>query len=88
MNRMADVAALFGKKLGEEFWLQGFCGVYKVKLTESGLYYLDTDEPNKYRWRQSHIDPLITDNAEILPDDDWRVKQHLKDLARQVIVDE
>ena len=80
-NKMEQVAAMFGKKLGEEFWIQGFCGVYRVKFTEGGILYLDTDEPNNYRWRLNHIDPLLTGNAEILSDDDWRVRQTLKDLA-------
>lgn len=79
-NKMAEVAKLFGKELGEEFWIQGFCGVYKVKFTINGIMYLDTDEPDNYRWRSIGIDPILNGRAEILSDDDWRVKQTLKDL--------
>lgn len=89
-NKMTEVAKLFGKELGEEFWIQGFCGIYRVKFTEGGILYLDTDEPNNYRWRLYNIDPLLTGNAEILSSDDWRVKQTIKDLSKNkaVIVDE
>ena len=85
MNHMKEVAKLFGKKLNEEFWIQGFCGVYRVKFTEGGILYLDTDEPNNYRWRLHNIDPLLIGNAEILSDDDWRVRQTLKDLSNRMV---
>lgn len=86
-NKMVEVAKLFGKELNEEFWIQGFCGVYRVKFTEGGILYLDTDEPNNYRWRLHNIDPLLTGKAEILSDDDWRVKQTLKDLLELQVGD-
>lgn len=42
MNRMADVAKLFGKELGEEFEVyaeeRGFCW---VKFTENGFFMLN-----------------------------------------------
>ena len=39
MNRMADVAALFGKKLGEEFTVDNGERSVKCRITESGLSF-------------------------------------------------
>ena len=80
-NKMKMVAAMFGKQLGEEFWILGFASVYRVKFCESGVLYLDTDDPNKWVWRLGQVRPILTGDAEILTDDDWRVKQTLKDLG-------
>ena len=80
-NKMAEVAQLFGKKLGEEFWILVFASVYRVKFCESGVLYLDTDDPNKWIWRLGDVRLILTGTAEILTDDDWRVKQTLKDLG-------
>ena len=40
MNRMADVAALFGKKLGEEFRIKYYEDTV-FKFTEDGLLAID-----------------------------------------------
>lgn len=41
-NKMEQVAALFGKKLGEEFIVKTrYKGDLKCKFTNRGLYYFD-----------------------------------------------
>jgi len=42
MNKMADVAHLFGKELGEEFHFQVGKTVMKAKLTKRGLMTTDS----------------------------------------------
>lgn len=72
-NKMAEVAAMFGKKLGEPFEV-GICGElkskrHKCKLTEGGLYEWYED------WQKWVFDPedilhdLLTGEAEIVEDE-------------------
>ena len=39
VNRMADVAALLGKKLGEEFTVDNRERSVKCRITENGLFF-------------------------------------------------
>jgi hypothetical protein len=66
-NKMAEVAKMFGKKMGEEFTV---IGKYKNKMTcmfsMRGLMYLDT---NFFDWQQSGdylFQDLLTGKAVIV----------------------
>jgi hypothetical protein len=52
MNRMADVAQMFGKKLGEEFTAVSWDEMKKCKFTDEGLKvkYLDGDWHKSDGW--------------------------------------
>jgi len=57
-NKMAEVAKLFGKKLGEEFTLMSkYKDKIDCKFTKRGLMYLDK---NFFDWQVSG-DILLTD---------------------------
>lgn len=39
-NKMAEVAKLFGKKLGEEFVINDFDMKFKAKFEKDGMYHM------------------------------------------------
>jgi hypothetical protein len=69
-NKMADVAALFGKKLGEPFYV--FSSHYKYKLfatfTSYGLIYWDDVAKDWFNTTANLINDLIRGRAVIVDD--------------------
>lgn len=64
-NRMTEVAALFGKTLGEEFVVvkEGF--MYKVKFTEKDFRVMAPGMKH-FSWNDTLLKDLITGQAEIV----------------------
>lgn len=67
-NKMEQVAAIFGKKLNEPFYLKDHKGVVlSYVFTESGMYFLNHGEKDindHYRLLK-----LLVGNAEIVEDE-------------------
>ena len=62
MNKMTEVAALFGKELNEEFTLRGV----KAKLCEDGLYVkYNSSYSNGWILNDRLLIDLLTGKAEI-----------------------
>jgi hypothetical protein len=68
-NKMAEVARLFGKQLGEEFTVKDkYKTVWHCKFTKRGLMYLDK---TFFDWQESGdylLQFLLTGNAVIIDD--------------------
>jgi hypothetical protein len=64
-NKMAEVAALFGKQLGEEFTVRYEDKVKKWKFDERGLLYHNVKE-NEWRKNYGYLDFLIRGKAVII----------------------
>ena len=63
-NKMEQVAALFGKKLGEEFKVRGAFGEYKAYFDKGGFMVARKD-----LWcANSSLVDLLTGQAEIVED--------------------
>ena len=71
-NKMAQVAALFGKKLGEEFTVQDFSGYrYDMKFTINGFYVVPTDfhdDTPDWGWDNDLLEHMLTGKAVIVDD--------------------
>lgn len=65
-NKMAEVAALFGKKLGEQFHIKINRNIYTVKLTRQGLKALTNY--NAWESINLHMSKLLTGTAVIVND--------------------
>lgn len=65
-NKMAEVAQLFGKELGEEFHFKVGKTVMKAKWTEMGL--MSTDFAGRW-WPCCYMPSLLTGQAVIVDDD-------------------
>jgi hypothetical protein len=64
-NKMAEVAKMFGKELGEEFKIQSFTGrVWIAKFTLNGLKHCH----NASEWLRGsdYLKDLLTGEAEIV----------------------
>jgi len=64
-NKMAEVARLFGKKLGEEFTVKYEDKVKTWKFDERGLLYHNAKE-NEWRKNYGYLDFLIRGKAVII----------------------
>jgi len=65
-NKMEQVAALFGKKLGEQFYMKINRNIYTVKLTRQGLKALTNY--NAWESINLHLSKLLTGEAVIVDD--------------------
>lgn len=65
MNKMEQVAALFGKKLGEEFEVKYETKTKTWKFDERGLLYYDNKE-HEWRKNYAYLDFLIRGKAVIV----------------------
>jgi hypothetical protein len=64
-NRMAEVAKMFGKKMGEEFTVRYEDKVKTWKFDERGLLYHNAKE-NEWRKNYGYLDFLIRGKAVII----------------------
>ena len=64
-NRMAEVAKMFGKKMGEEFTVRYEDKVKTWKFDERGLLYHNVKE-NEWRKNYGYLDFLIRGKAMII----------------------
>lgn len=69
MNRMADVAALFGKKLGEEFTVlrKDYGYTYKAKFTKTSFRVIHPFN-DYWSWDDGLLAKLIAGEAVIVDD--------------------
>lgn len=66
-NKMQQVAAMFGKQLGEEFKMKSSTGrVWIVKFTSNGLRHCHNDR--KWLSANDYLNDLLTGVAEIVED--------------------
>jgi hypothetical protein len=63
---MEQVAAMFGKKLGEQFYMKINRNIYTVKLTRQGLKALTNY--NAWESINLHLSKLLTGKAVIVDD--------------------
>lgn len=64
-NKMEQVAALFGRKLGEEFKMKVFTGrVWIAKFTSKGLKHCHND--SEWLRANDYLNDLLTGEAEIV----------------------
>jgi len=68
-NKMAQVAEMFGKRIGEEFRLKAVFGNKLVRFCEKGVEYYSVV---MCRWKPSEriLIMLLTGEAEIVEDED------------------
>ena len=71
-NKMEQFAALFGKKLNEEFTVQNFSGYrYDIKFTINGFYVVPTDfhdDTPDWGWDNDLLENMLTGKAVIVDD--------------------
>lgn len=69
-NKMEQVAAMFGKKLNEEFTVQNFSGYrYNMKFTINGFYVVPTDFRDNaldWGWDNDLLKNMLTGKAVIV----------------------
>jgi hypothetical protein len=73
-NKMAQVAQMIGKQLGEEFYLKRMDAIYKAKFTDDGLELYDSllYESLFGRWAvvSEALNDILTGWAEIVGDEE------------------
>lgn len=69
-NKMAEVAALFGKKLGEEFWARIVGNKFEIKCRFTASGFQQTVVDGLWHDNDAFLILLLTGEAEIVEDEE------------------